>query len=210
VRTAQIARLKQLRATRSEEKAKEALARLERGASDDKVSLFGIFKLCLVLFHDVLTHHLSGQLAGAERGMRSCFVYGGGDIRRSGTCLWPLLWQHTTCARGVHRAASRSVVAPLFVGCKVMPVVLPIKVLVLLCMNVFADRVVYCAISFVHTADRDTIAALIKRAEQFKQTRGRRPRILVAKLGQDGHDRGEHSIFSSLVNSPLFPQQART
>jgi methylmalonyl-CoA mutase len=32
--------------------------------------------------------------------------------------------------------------------------------------------------------------SLLKRVEEFEASEGRRPRILVAKMGQDGHDRG--------------------
>jgi methylmalonyl-CoA mutase len=35
-----------------------------------------------------------------------------------------------------------------------------------------------------------TFAAVTKRATAFQTAYGRRPRILVAKMGQDGHDRG--------------------
>lgn len=34
--------------------------------------------------------------------------------------------------------------------------------------------------------------------EEFEKKNGRRPRILVAKMGQDGHDRGAHVIATSL------------
>jgi hypothetical protein len=34
------------------------------------------------------------------------------------------------------------------------------------------------------------ITDAINRAKQFEEKEGRRPRILVAKMGQDGHDRG--------------------
>ena len=35
------------------------------------------------------------------------------------------------------------------------------------------------------------IDAIMTRVEQFVKKEGRRPRILVAKVGQDGHDRGQ-------------------
>jgi methylmalonyl-CoA mutase len=56
-----------------------------------------------------------------------------------------------------------------------------------------------------------------KRAEEFAETEGRRPRILVAKLGQDGHDRGAKVIASAFADlgfdvdvGPLFqtPREA--
>jgi methylmalonyl-CoA mutase len=55
------------------------------------------------------------------------------------------------------------------------------------------------------------IKATIARAQAFAQKHGRRPRILVAKLGQDGHDRGAKVIASSFADlgfdvdvGPLF------
>jgi methylmalonyl-CoA mutase len=50
-----------------------------------------------------------------------------------------------------------------------------------------------------------------KRAAQFDAAEGRRPRILIAKMGQDGHDRGQKVIASALADlgfevelGPLF------
>lgn len=55
------------------------------------------------------------------------------------------------------------------------------------------------------------IQLTIKRAEEFAKAHGRRPRILVAKVGQDGHDRGAKVISSSFADlgfdvdiGPLF------
>ncbi|HWT31095.1 MAG TPA: cobalamin-dependent protein, partial [Propylenella sp.] len=54
-------------------------------------------------------------------------------------------------------------------------------------------------------------------AEDFARNDGRRPRILVAKLGQDGHDRGQKVIASGFADlgfdtevGPLFatPEEA--
>jgi methylmalonyl-CoA mutase len=56
-----------------------------------------------------------------------------------------------------------------------------------------------------------------KNVEQFEQERGRRPRILVVKLGQDGHDRGAKVIATAFADigfdvdiGPLFqtPEEA--
>jgi methylmalonyl-CoA mutase len=59
--------------------------------------------------------------------------------------------------------------------------------------------------------DDDDWAALKARVEAFLHRHGRRPRILVAKLGQDGHDRGQKVIASGLADlgfdvdlGPLF------
>jgi methylmalonyl-CoA mutase len=53
--------------------------------------------------------------------------------------------------------------------------------------------------------------------EAFARAEGRRPRILVAKLGQDGHDRGQKVIASGFADlgfdvdvGPLFPTPAET
>jgi methylmalonyl-CoA mutase len=48
--------------------------------------------------------------------------------------------------------------------------------------------------------DAAHMRALIARAETFAKKTGRRPRILVAKLGQDGHDRGAHVIASGFAD----------
>ena len=54
-------------------------------------------------------------------------------------------------------------------------------------------------------------------ADEFAQTEGRRPRILVAKMGQDGHDRGAKVIATAFADlgfdvdvGPLFqtPREA--
>ena len=57
-------------------------------------------------------------------------------------------------------------------------------------------------------AEYDRVA---REVEQFKQKEGRRPRILVAKMGQDGHDRGAKIIASGFSDlgydvdvGPLF------
>ncbi len=59
--------------------------------------------------------------------------------------------------------------------------------------------------------DEKKISDLRKLSEKFNQKNGRRPRILVAKVGQDGHDRGAHVIASGLSDlgfdvdiGPLF------
>ncbi|HRK04333.1 MAG TPA: methylmalonyl-CoA mutase [Chlorobiota bacterium] len=59
--------------------------------------------------------------------------------------------------------------------------------------------------------DDPAFAALCERTERFSQSHGRRPRILVAKLGQDGHDRGAKVISTAFADvgydvdiGPLF------
>ena len=50
-----------------------------------------------------------------------------------------------------------------------------------------------------------------KRVAEFEENEGRRPRMLVAKIGQDGHDRGQKVIASAFADvgfdvdiGPLF------
>ena len=59
--------------------------------------------------------------------------------------------------------------------------------------------------------DAEIIEAVRKRTEQFQKKDGRRPRILVTKMGQDGHDRGIKVIATGFADlgfdvdiSPLF------
>ena len=56
-----------------------------------------------------------------------------------------------------------------------------------------------------------TIESLLKRTEAFQKEQGRRPRMLVTKMGQDGHDRGIKVIATGFADlgfdvdiSPLF------
>jgi methylmalonyl-CoA mutase len=58
-------------------------------------------------------------------------------------------------------------------------------------------------ISGVYSAefgDSDIIASLRRRTENFREREGRRPRILVAKMGQDGHDRGMKVIATGFAD----------
>ena len=55
-----------------------------------------------------------------------------------------------------------------------------------------------------------------QRVEHFIELDGRRPRILVAKMGQDGHDRGQKVIAAAFADlgfdvdiGPLFKPQKR-
>src|SRR5262249_34499284 len=59
--------------------------------------------------------------------------------------------------------------------------------------------------------DEELISELRQRTEAFSKREGRRPRILVAKLGQDGHDRGQKVIAAAFADvgfdvdiGPLF------
>ncbi|MFQ5348628.1 MAG: methylmalonyl-CoA mutase family protein, partial [Rhodothalassiaceae bacterium] len=60
-------------------------------------------------------------------------------------------------------------------------------------------------------SDSERIAQVRRRVEAFAAHEGRRPRILVAKMGQDGHDRGQKVIASAFADlgfvvdiGPLF------
>ncbi len=64
--------------------------------------------------------------------------------------------------------------------------------------------------------DDATIKQVIEMAEEFEKSEGRRPRIMVAKMGQDGHDRGAKVIATAFADlgfdvdiGPLFqtPQE---
>lgn len=63
--------------------------------------------------------------------------------------------------------------------------------------------------------DDPEIAAATEAVEAFERAEGRRPRILVAKMGQDGHDRGAKVIATGLADlgfdvdiGPLFASPA--
>lgn len=57
----------------------------------------------------------------------------------------------------------------------------------------------------------DAAAAVLAATAKFEEDEGRRPRILVAKMGQDGHDRGQKVVVSAFADlgfnvdvGPLF------
>jgi methylmalonyl-CoA mutase len=61
----------------------------------------------------------------------------------------------------------------------------------------------------------DAVERVQKRVALFEENEGRRPRILVAKIGQDGHDRGQKVIASAFADlgfdvdiGPLFATPA--
>ncbi len=65
--------------------------------------------------------------------------------------------------------------------------------------------------------DDEIIASIRKRCEQFLENHGRRPRILLTKMGQDGHDRGVKVVATAYADlgfdvdlSPMFqtPEEA--
>jgi methylmalonyl-CoA mutase len=57
----------------------------------------------------------------------------------------------------------------------------------------------------------DAVQRMLRKVEAFEAEEGRRPRMLVAKVGQDGHDRGQKVIASAFADlgfdvdiGPLF------
>jgi len=66
-------------------------------------------------------------------------------------------------------------------------------------------------------ADSEIFTAVRKRTDEFQEKHGRRPRILVTKMGQDGHDRGIKVIATAFADlgfdvdiGPMFqtPEEA--
>jgi methylmalonyl-CoA mutase len=76
------------------------------------------------------------------------------------------------------------------------------------------------AIAGVYRAEvgaSEAVAAVTARVERFVAREGRRPRLLVAKMGQDGHDRGQKVIASGFADlgfdvdiGPLFQTPEET
>jgi len=63
--------------------------------------------------------------------------------------------------------------------------------------------------------DSDAVVATRARTDAFAQEHGRRPRILIAKMGQDGHDRGQKVVATAYADlgfdvdvGPLFQTPA--
>lgn len=81
-------------------------------------------------------------------------------------------------------------------------------------------KAVIRSVSGIYSAnfnDADEIDAVKQMAEDFRENEGRRPRILIAKMGQDGHDRGAKVIATAFADlgfdvdiSPLFQTPAET
>lgn len=81
-------------------------------------------------------------------------------------------------------------------------------------------KAVIRSVSGIYSAnfnDVEEIDAVKQMAEDFRENEGRRPRILIAKMGQDGHDRGAKVIATAFADlgfdvdiSPLFQTPAET
>jgi len=71
---------------------------------------------------------------------------------------------------------------------------------------------------YASALENDTMTNEVRQlVERFERVEGRRPRILVAKMGQDGHDRGQKVIASAFADlgfdvdiGPLFRTPAET
>ncbi|KAJ2722400.1 hypothetical protein H4S00_002743 [Coemansia sp. D1744] len=68
---------------------------------------------------------------------------------------------------------------------------------------------------FIKSGDQGPIALTIKMAKEFAEKWGRRPRVLIVKMGQDGHDRGAKVVASGYADlgfdvdvGPLFQTPA--
>ncbi|HTG00702.1 MAG TPA: methylmalonyl-CoA mutase [Nitrospirota bacterium] len=68
-----------------------------------------------------------------------------------------------------------------------------------------------------YTGDNNAVTAIRRRTDAFLEKQGRRPRLLVTKMGQDGHDRGFKVVASAYADlgfdvdiSPMFqtPEEA--
>ena len=82
---------------------------------------------------------------------------------------------------------------------------------------VATTRCISGAYSSEFAQDSEVISALQARTAKFLEAQGRRPRLLVTKMGQDGHDRGFKVIASAYADlgfdvdiSPMFqtPEEA--
>ncbi|OMJ19936.1 Methylmalonyl-CoA mutase, mitochondrial [Smittium culicis] len=64
---------------------------------------------------------------------------------------------------------------------------------------------------YQHNNTNSAVDKVIERSEQFSKKYGRRPRLLIVKMGQDGHDRGANVVASGFADlgfdvdvGPLF------
>lgn len=80
--------------------------------------------------------------------------------------------------------------------------------------HIASDRLVSGAYKTEY-GEQQELAAVTEKIEEFVENEGRRPRILVAKMGQDGHDRGAKVIATGFADlgfdvdvGPLFQTPA--
>src|SRR5690606_11832276 len=74
-----------------------------------------------------------------------------------------------------------------------------------------ADNKLISGVYGKEVSDNNTFAEAQRLADKFAEIEGRRPRVMVAKMGQDGHDRGAKVVASSFADlgfdvdmGPLF------
>ncbi|QDO93586.1 methylmalonyl-CoA mutase [Formosa sediminum] len=74
-----------------------------------------------------------------------------------------------------------------------------------------ADTKLISGVYSKEVSDDSTFAKALKLADVFAEVEGRRPRVMIAKMGQDGHDRGAKVVASSFADlgfdvdmGPLF------
>ncbi len=74
-----------------------------------------------------------------------------------------------------------------------------------------ADTKLISGVYSKEVKDDDTFAKAQELADKFAELEGRRPRVMIAKMGQDGHDRGAKVVASSFADlgfdvdmGPLF------
>jgi methylmalonyl-CoA mutase len=67
------------------------------------------------------------------------------------------------------------------------------------------------------TGEKKTVASIREKVAKFEKAEGRRPRILLAKMGQDGHDRGQKVVATAYADlgfdvdvGPLFQTPGET
>jgi len=177
VREQQVARLKQLKAARDEEKVQEALAALRLAAGS------------------------GGDSAGSPEVVSPEF---GPDTTQGSRLQDSRLISTNLLELAIHAARARATLGEISDALE----------------QVFGRyKATTRAISGVYAAEamNDTdMQEAIRLADEFAEHEGRRPRILVAKMGQDGHDRGAKVIATSFADigfdvdiGPLFqtPQE---
>jgi methylmalonyl-CoA mutase len=80
-----------------------------------------------------------------------------------------------------------------------------------------APKLVHNVYSTEAGVEREDIQAVRELADRFEELEGRRPRLLVAKMGQDGHDRGQKVVATAFADlgfdvdvGPLFQTPEET
>jgi methylmalonyl-CoA mutase len=80
-----------------------------------------------------------------------------------------------------------------------------------------APKLVHNVYSTEAGVEREDIKAVRELADRFEELEGRRPRLLVAKMGQDGHDRGQKVVATAFADlgfdvdvGPLFQTPEET